>query len=244
MAPSRILCKSVAAAAALVAGLALAPAGPAAAKPSDGCDSVTGELIDHGTTVTAKFHVATTCAKVSVLSWYAAGPHGEYPQDFLDRIGEENVAPGDYEWTIEAPPAECFRQLDLRVPNRNVDSIVGGDHECSTTSTTVTPTTTPTNTPTSTPTSTPSSAPFTPTTIAGGASTTTPNPNSVNANSPTTTLQVAGVAITSGAPAELPRTGMALGDLLGIGLAGTALGAFTLVAASRRRSARRAAGPR
>jgi len=73
------------------------------------------KLVSHGIDL-AVFDVPTTCEEVSVLSWFAAGPHGEQPQVFLDRIGHDNVATGHYEWTIAAPPPECFRQLDLRNP--------------------------------------------------------------------------------------------------------------------------------
>ena len=38
---------------------------------------------------------------------------------------------GRYQWTIAAPPRTCYRQLDLRVSGRNIDSIKGGDHRCS-----------------------------------------------------------------------------------------------------------------
>jgi hypothetical protein len=140
---SRIARRFAAAAFAFQAGLALTVWGAAGAKASPAsCDGVTGHLVDHGTTVTAVFDVPTTCEEVSVLSWFAAGPHGEHPQVFLDRIGHDNVAPGHYEWTIAAPPPECFRQLDLRVPGRNVDSIVGGQHRCAASSpTTTSPTT-------------------------------------------------------------------------------------------------------
>src|SRR4029079_1683856 len=95
------------------------------------CAHVTGFLDDHGHTVTAVFHVPVTCEEVSVLSWYASGPDGQDPQQLLQRVSRDNVAPGDYQWTIAAPARRCFRQLDLRVPGRNVDSIVGGTEVCS-----------------------------------------------------------------------------------------------------------------
>lgn len=236
MAPSRTLLQSVAAAAALIAGLTLS-SGPAAADGhANGCAGVTGELIDNGTTVTAKFHVETTCEEVSVLSFYASGPHGEDPQFFLDRQSADDVPKGDYEWTIAAPAAECFRQLDLRVPGRNVDSIVGGEHECSTTSTTIAPTTTVV-TPTSL---------STPSTVEEAGGTTTLNINASGATSSTVPLRVQGEVITAGAPAELPRTGMALDELVGIALVGTGLGlgALTLIGSSRRRLARGTTGSR
>ena len=129
---SRTARRLAAAALAFHVGVALTLWGAAGAEAGSGgsCDGVTGRLVDHGTTVTGVFDVPSTCEEVSVLSWFAAGPNGEQPQQFLDRIGHDNVAPGHYEWTITAPPPECFRQLDLRVPGRNVDSIVGGEHEC------------------------------------------------------------------------------------------------------------------
>ena len=117
---SRNARRLAAAALAFHVGVALTLWGAAGAEAGSGgsCDGVTGRLVDHGTTVTGVFDVPSTCEEVSVLSWFAAGPNGEQPQVFLDRIGHDNVAPGHYEWTIAAPPPECFRQLDLRVPGR------------------------------------------------------------------------------------------------------------------------------
>ena len=187
MVRSRIARRFAAAAIAVHAGLALTMWGSTGAGADDpsNCDGVTGELIDHGTTVTGVFDVPTTCDKVSVLSFFAPGPNGEYPQVFLDRIGHENVAPGHYEWTIAAPPPECFRQLDLRVPNRNVDSIVGGERLCeeSTPPTTNAPPTTSTPPTTNAPPTT-----STPPTTSRPTSTTTSTTSTIPPEvSPTTT---------------------------------------------------------
>src|SRR6185295_19280516 len=116
---------------ALQAGLLTTVLGAGGADATAGCAAVTGHLVDNSTTVTAVFHVPTTCAEVSVLSWTAPDAEGGAPQHLVERKSADNVAPGDYQWTIAAPPAECFRQLDLRVPGRNVDSIVGGERRCS-----------------------------------------------------------------------------------------------------------------
>lgn len=116
---------------ALQAGLLTTVLGAGGADATAGCAAVTGHLVDNSTTVTAVFHVPTTCAEVSVLSWMAPDAEGGAPQRLVERKSADNVAPGDYQWTIAAPPAECFRQLDLRVPGRNVDSIVGGARRCS-----------------------------------------------------------------------------------------------------------------
>ena len=121
----------IAVAIALQASLAITVLGAGGADAAAGCAGVTGHLVDHGTTVTAVFHVPTTCAEVSVLSWFATDAAGGQPQHLAGRKSADNVASGDYQWTIAAPPAACFRQLDLRVPGRNVDSIVGGDRRCS-----------------------------------------------------------------------------------------------------------------
>lgn len=249
------------AAGAILAGLIISSGGLALAKGvPDGCDSVTGELIDHGTTVTARFHVETTCEEVSVLSFFASGPSGEYPQVFLDRRNAHDVAPGDYEWTIAAPPPECFRQLDLRVPDRNVDVIVGGEQECAkppTTTTTMggaTTTTTPTGTTTSSTTTTSttsttieSTSTTESTTTTSTTSTTQPtvSPSStptttIGANAgPTTTVRVLGNVITPAATSaeELARTGGGdVQDLLGLGFIGTGIGlaAIALVRRPRR----------
>lgn len=254
------------AAGAILAGLIISSGGLALAKGvPDGCDSVTGELIDHGTTVTARFHVETTCEEVSVLSFFASGPSGEYPQVFLDRRNAHDVAPGDYEWTIAAPPPECFRQLDLRVPDRNVDVIVGGEQECAkppTTTTTMggaTTTTTPTGTTTSsTTTSTTSTTTSTTSTTIESTSTTesttttsttsttqpTVSPSStptttIGANAgPTTTVRVLGNVITPAATSaeELARTGGGdVQDLLGLGFIGTGIGLAAIALVRRPR---------
>jgi hypothetical protein len=213
MTPSRTSRTLLAAAVAILTGLAISSGDFAAAKEEpDGCDTVTGELIDHGTTVTARFHVETTCAKVSVLSFFAVGPHGEYPQVFLDRIGQENVPPGDYEWTIEAPPPECFRQIDLRVPDRNVDVIVGGEKLCEKppTSTTTTiggsTTTSPTSTTTSSTTTTSTTSTTTSTT-----STTTSTTSSTTSTTSTTTTSTTVVSPPSSTPGETTTTTVAGG---------------------------------
>jgi hypothetical protein len=135
----------IAVAIALQASLATAVLGAGGADAAAGCAGVTGHLVDHGTTVTAVFHVPTTCAEVSVLSWIAPDPVGGQPQHLVERKSADDVAAGDYRWTIAAPPAACFRQLDLRVPGRNVDSIVGGERRCSPSSPNP-PTTSPTTT--------------------------------------------------------------------------------------------------
>jgi hypothetical protein len=195
---SRIARRFAAAALAIHAGLALTVWGTAGAGADEAgsCDGVTGELVDHGTTVTGVFDVPSTCDKVSVLSWFAAGPHGEYPQEFLDRIGHENVAPGHYEWTITAPPPECFRQLDLRVPNRNVDSIVGGERLCEESTTTTTPTTT-------SPTTTSPSTPTTSTPTTSTPTTTTPTTTTPTTTSPSTTVAP---PVTTSPPTTSPTT--------------------------------------
>jgi hypothetical protein len=119
---------------ALQAGFLTTVLGAGGADATAGCAAVTGHLVDNSTSVTAVFHVPTTCAEVSVLSWMAPDAKGGDPQHLVARKSADNVAAGDYEWTIAAPPAECFRQLDLRVPGRNVDSIVGGEKRCSSSS--------------------------------------------------------------------------------------------------------------
>ena len=117
----------IAVAIALQASLATTVLGAGGADAAAGCAGVTGHLVDNGTTVTAVFHVPTTCAEVSVLSWIAPDSRAD-SRSTWPRKSADNVAAGDYQWTIAAPPAECFRQLDLRVPGRNVDSIVGGEN--------------------------------------------------------------------------------------------------------------------
>ena len=226
---SRTARRLAAAALAFQAGIALTVWGAAGAEAGSGgsCDGVTGHLVDHGTTVTGVFDVPSTCEEVSVLSWFAAGPHAEQPQVFLDRIGHDNVAPGHYEWTITAPPPECFRQLDLRVPGRNVDSIVGGEHECqptpppsagptTTTTSTTTPHVTPRPTTTTTSTTTPSVSPTTPPTT---ESPTTTSPGPTTTESPTTSIAPAvSTTSTSGAPGSTPSsttsTVVVLGEVL------------------------------
>jgi LPXTG-motif cell wall-anchored protein len=118
----------------LQAGLLTTVLGAGGADATAGCEGVTGHLVDNSTTVTAVFHVPSTCAEVSVLSWLAPDATGGDPQHLVARKSADAVAPGDYRWTIAAPAAECFRQLDLRVPGRNVDSIVGGERLCSSSS--------------------------------------------------------------------------------------------------------------
>ena len=118
----------------LQAGLLTTVLGAGGADATAGCEGVTGHLVDNSTTVTAVFHVPSTCAEVSVLSWLAPDANGGDPQHLVARKSADAVAPGDYRWTIAAPAAECFRQLDLRVPGRNVDSIVGGERLCSSSS--------------------------------------------------------------------------------------------------------------
>jgi hypothetical protein len=256
MTPSRTSRMLLAAAVAILAGLTISSGDFAVAKEgSDGCDTVTGELIDHGTTVTARFHVATTCEEVSVLSFFASGPHGEYPQVFLDRQSADDVAPGDYEWTIEAPPPECFRQLDLRVPGRNVDVIVGGNEECKPTTTTTSPTSTTTSSTTTSTTSstttstTSSTTSTTSSTTTSTTSTTQPTVTPTSTQEATTTIPGGGATSSTEAtvlgnvitPAntssrELARTGSTLQDLIGLGLIGTGVGlaAIALVKRPRR----------
>ena len=118
----------------LQAGLLTTVLGAGGADATAGCEGVTGHLVDDSTTVTAVFHVPSTCAEVSVLSWLAPDAKGGDPQHLVARKSADAVAPGDYRWTIAAPAAECFRQLDLRVPGRNVDSIAGGERLCSSSS--------------------------------------------------------------------------------------------------------------
>ena len=237
---SRTARRLAAAALAFQAGIALTVWGAAGAEAGSGgsCDGVTGHLVDHGTTVTGVFDVPSTCEEVSVLSWFAAGPHAEQPQVFLDRIGHDNVAPGHYEWTITAPPPECFRQLDLRVPGRNVDSIVGGEHECQPTpppsagpTTTTTSTTTPSVSPTVPPTTespTTSVAPAVSTTSTSGAT-----------GSTTSTVVVLGEVLTPpAAQGELARTGRARAEVVGVALIGIGLGLGVLTAQERQRQTR------
>jgi LPXTG-motif cell wall-anchored protein len=75
--------------------------------------------------------VPANCAEVSVLSWHASGPGGQDPKQPLDRVSRDDVGVGRYRWTVAAPPRSCYRQLDLRVSGRTIDSIKGGDHRCS-----------------------------------------------------------------------------------------------------------------
>lgn len=223
---------SLAVALTVLAGLAIAGLGGASAHASPGtnpksCTGVTGHLEDHGATVTAVFDVPTACDEVSVLSWYAAGPDAEEPQVLLERHSQENVSAGHYEWTIEAPPPECFRQLDLRVPGRNVDSIVGGEQPCSNSPTPASTTTTAT--------------PQAPTTTAQVLSSSVTTPAS---STTSTTAVVAGLVITQPAPpAELPHTGNALYGLAGVALIGMGIGLGALKAGGvqRKRSLRSAA---
>jgi hypothetical protein len=214
---SRILRQLAAAALAASATTLVLGVGGAAADASS-CDGVTGFLDDHGRTVTAVFHVPSPCDKVSVLSWFAVGPDGEYPQELLEWFGRENVPPGDYQWTIAAPPRRCFRQLDLRVPGRNVDSIVGGRELCSSTapSTTAAPSTTSTTTSTTTTTAPPAVLPL----VA-----TPPTSSSAPTTAP---LSVLGEEITR--PAQLPSTGGRIGAEVTVALLGIGLGAGTLAA--------------
>jgi len=195
----------------------------------ESCTGVTGHLNDHGATVTAVFDVPTACDEVSVLSWYAAGPEARDPQVLLERYNQENVSAGHYKWKIAAPPPECFRQLDLRVPGRNVDSIVSGEHLCSTTTRPTTASTTTT------------AAPQAPTTTAQVLSSSVTTPAS---STTSTTAAVLGVVITQPAPpAELPRTGSPLNELAGVALIGMGLGLGLLKAGGvqRKRSLRSAA---
>jgi hypothetical protein len=228
---SRTARRLAAAALAFHAGVALTVWGAAGAEAGSGssCDAVTGHLVDHGTTVTGVFDVPSTCEEVSVLSWFAAGPDGEQPQVFLDRIGHDNVAPGHYEWTIAAPPPECFRQLDLRVPGRNVDSIVGGEHQCqstpppssptttstSTTTPSVSPTTPPTTespTTTTTSTTTPSVSPTTPPTTESPTTTTTSSPTTTTTS--TSIAPAVSTTSTSSATSSTTSTVVVLGEVL------------------------------
>ena len=226
--------RSLAVAFTVLAGLATAGLGSASAYASPGtnpesCTGVTGHLNDHGATVTAVFDVPTACDEVSVLSWYAAGPEARDPQVLLERYNQENVSAGHYKWKIAAPPPECFRQLDLRVPGRNVDSIVSGEHLCSTTTRPTTASTTTT------------AAPQAPTTTAQVLSSSVTTPAS---STTSTTAAVLGVVITQPAPpAELPRTGSPLNELAGVALIGMGLGLGLLKAGGvqRKRSLRSAA---
>ena len=249
---SRTARRLAAAALAFHAGVALTVWGAAGAEAGSGssCDAVTGHLVDHGTTVTGVFDVPSTCEEVSVLSWFAAGPDGEQPQVFLDRIGHDNVAPGHYEWTIAAPPPECFRQLDLRVPGRNVDSIVGGEHQCQSTpppsspTTTSTSTTTPSVSPTTpptteSPTTTSTSSPTTTTTSTSIAPAVSTTSTSGATSSTTSTVVVLGEVLTPpAAQGELARTGRSLAEVVGVALIGIGLGLGVLIAQERQRQTR------
>ena len=191
-----------------------------AAASSSGCERVTGHLDDHGKTVIAVFHVPVTCQKVSVLTWYAPGPHGEEPQTLLDYKGRDDVAPGDYEWTLAAPPRKCFRQLDLRVPGRNVDSSVGGKQLCS--SSTPPTTARPRPAPTTTTTSTTAPAAVLPFVAR-------PAPAALPTTTTTTPAAVLPAVITRPAPSvELPNTGGRVGGETALALVGIGLGVGTL----------------
>jgi hypothetical protein len=194
-------------------GAEAAHAGPS------GCAQITGHLADHGRTVTAIFHVPVTCEEVSVLSWFASGPDGQEPQKLLDRVSQDNVPPGDYRWTIAAPPAKCFRQLDLRVPGHNVDSFQGGRRLCSSSTSPTTAPTVPSTTTTTSTTAPPAVLPdvVTPPALVAGSTTTSP--------------EVLGEVINAPAPtAQLPNTGGRVGDEAALALMGIGLGASTLIA--------------
>ncbi|TML93073.1 MAG: hypothetical protein E6G06_03665, partial [Actinobacteria bacterium] len=60
----------------LQAGLLTTVLGAGGADATAGCEGVTGHLVDNSTTVTAVFHVPSTCAEVSVLSWLAPDANG------------------------------------------------------------------------------------------------------------------------------------------------------------------------